>query len=161
MPVVQLSINGLKPLEYHVELGARLAPLRERGIALVGSGNVVHNLRLIDRGQVDTGFAWAHRFDDAVHELLATRPGDILSVAQHPDFALAVPTPDHFIPLLYLAGIAAASDAGQGGAARLFAGLAFHDRVRAWRGAHPVAIRRGGGAASGERTGRSDEYLVT
>jgi 4,5-DOPA dioxygenase extradiol len=110
VPVVQLSINGLKPLEYHVELGARLAPLRERGIALVGSGNVVHNLRLIDRGQVDTGFAWAHRFDDAVHELLAARPGDILSVTQHPDFALAVPTPDHFIPLLYLAGIAAASE---------------------------------------------------
>ena len=110
VPVVQLSINGLKPLEYHLELGARLAPLRARGIAIVASGNVVHNLRLIDRSQVDTGFVWAHRFDDAVHELLATRPGDILSVAHHPDFALAVPTPDHFIPLLYLAGIATDSE---------------------------------------------------
>jgi 4,5-DOPA dioxygenase extradiol len=111
VPVVQLSINGLKPLEYHVELGARLAPLRERGIAIVASGNVVHNLRLIDRKQADSGFAWAHRFDDAVHDILQARPGDILSVASHPDYALAVPTPDHFIPLLYLAGVASAAEA--------------------------------------------------
>ena len=110
VPVVQLSINGLKPLEYHVELGARLAPLCERGIAILASGNVVHNLRLIDRKQVDSGFPWAHRFDDALLEVLATRPGDILSVASHPDYALAVPTPDHFIPLLYLAGIASVSE---------------------------------------------------
>ncbi len=110
VPVVQLSINGRKPLEYHVELGARLAPLRERGIAIVASGNVVHNLRLIDRKQVDTAFPWAHQFDDAVHDILQTRPGDILSIASHPDYALAVPTPDHFIPLLYLAGLASVAE---------------------------------------------------
>jgi 4,5-DOPA dioxygenase extradiol len=107
IPVVQLSINGLKPLEYHLELGARLAPLAERGIVLLASGNVVHNLRLIDRRQEDGGFPWAHRFDDAVHDVMTTRPGDILSLQRHPDWALAVPTPDHFIPLLYLAGVAA------------------------------------------------------
>ena len=55
----------------------------------------------------DAAFDWAERFDDAVVEQLARGPGDILELAEHPDYALAVPTPDHFIPLLYLAGLAA------------------------------------------------------
>ena len=110
VPVVQLSINGLKPLEYHLELAARLAPLRDRGILILGSGNVVHNLRRIDRMQADTGFDWAHRFDDAVCDVLAKDPGRILSVSSHPDFELAVPTPDHFVPLLYIAGLASRDD---------------------------------------------------
>jgi 4,5-DOPA dioxygenase extradiol len=109
IPVVQLSINALKPLDYHVELGSRLAPLRERGILILGSGNVVHNLGRIDPHQPDTGFDWAERFDDAVADQLASDPSNILKVTTHPDYRLAVPTPDHFIPLLYLAGIAAAS----------------------------------------------------
>ena len=107
VPVVQLSINALKPLDYHVELGARLAPLRDRGIAIVASGNVVHNLRAIDRARADAGFDWAQRFDDAVHDVMATDPSRILAVASHRDFGLAVPTPDHFVPLLYMAGLAA------------------------------------------------------
>jgi 4,5-DOPA dioxygenase extradiol len=106
VPVVQLAINGLKPLEYHVELGARLAPLRTRGILIVASGNVVHNLRLIDRSQADTGFDWAQRFDDAVCDLVSTDPARILSITSHSDFSVAVPTPDHFVPLLYIAGLA-------------------------------------------------------
>jgi len=113
VPVVQLSINALKPLDYHVELGARLAPLRGRGIAIVASGNVVHNLRAVDWNQADTGFAWAHRFDDAVHEAMASDPRHVLSVMSHPDFALAVPTPDHFIPLLYIAGLASTESPAQ------------------------------------------------
>jgi len=110
IPVVQLSINALKPPEYHIKLGARLAQLRERGILIVGSGNVVHNLRRIDPAHPAGGFDWANRFDDAVVEQLAADPGEILKVSEHRDYALAVPTPDHFIPLLYLAGIATASD---------------------------------------------------
>jgi 4,5-DOPA dioxygenase extradiol len=109
VPVVQLSINALKPLDYHVRLGARLAPLRERGILILGSGNVVHNLGRVDRRRPDKGFDWAERFDDAVVEQLAANPGEILKVIEHPDFSLAVPTPDHFIPMLYLAGLAAAA----------------------------------------------------
>jgi 4,5-DOPA dioxygenase extradiol len=109
IPVVQLSINALKPMEFHVDLGRRLAPLRERGVLVVGSGNVVHNLGRIAWDQPGAGFDWAERFDDAVVRQLSDDPGEILKVAGHPDYALAVPTPDHFIPLLYIAGLAAAS----------------------------------------------------
>ncbi len=111
VPVVQLSIDARQPLEFHVSLGARLAPLCERGILVVGSGNVVHNLRRINWGMTVGGFDWAQRFDDAARESMTAAPGDIARLAEHPDYPLAVPTPDHFIPLLYIAGIAAATGA--------------------------------------------------
>jgi 4,5-DOPA dioxygenase extradiol len=108
IPVVQLSLNALRPLDYHVELGRKLAPLRERGVLVLASGNVVHNLQRLKWNQPNLAFDWAERFDDAVLRQLQLDPADILKVTEHPDFALAVPTPDHFIPLLYLAGIASA-----------------------------------------------------
>ena len=108
VPVVQLSINALRPLDYHLDLAARLAPLRDRGVMILASGNVVHNLSRVQWDQPDAAFDWAERFDDAVVEQLAREPGEILKLAEHPDFEEAVPTPDHFIPLLYLAGLAAA-----------------------------------------------------
>lgn len=110
VPVVQLSINALKPLEYHLELAARLAPLRERGVMIVGSGNVVHNLGRVQWDQPESAFDWARRFDDAALERMVSDPGSVLDLARHPDYALAVPTPDHFIPLLYVAGLAAAGE---------------------------------------------------
>ena len=109
IPVVQLAVNAQKPLDYHIELGAALAPLRERGVLVVGSGNVVHNLRLIDPTNPDDAFPWARDFDDAARDLMATAPGDLGRLEEHPAYDLAVPTPDHFLPLAYVAGLGAAS----------------------------------------------------
>lgn len=109
IPVVQLSINALKPLDYHVEIGRKLAPLRDSGILVLASGNIVHNLRRIEWNKADSAFDWAERFDDAAQEQLRSNPGEILKLVEHPDYALAVPTPDHFIPMLYTAGMAAES----------------------------------------------------
>jgi 4,5-DOPA dioxygenase extradiol len=110
VPVLQLSINAEKPLDYHLELGARLAPLREAGVLLVGSGNVVHNLGRVDVSQPEAGFDWAHRFDDAARELMTDGdPSALPGLQAHPDFRAAAPTPDHFLPLAYLAGLAGAA----------------------------------------------------
>lgn len=122
IPVVQLSINALKPLDYHLALAARLAPLRERGVMIVGSGNVVHNLRQVQWKSPEMAFDWAERFDDAALELMTGDPGAILKLTEHPDYALAVPTPDHFIPLLYTAGLAAE---GEGRADALLRGYSM------------------------------------
>lgn len=109
IPVLQLSLHAGAPFDYHLELGQRLAPLRERGVFIVGSGNVVHNLRRMDRGYGDQGYDWADRFDLHVREVMTAKPGELASVASHPDCALAVPTAEHFLPLAYIAGLAAAS----------------------------------------------------
>jgi len=111
IPVVQLSINADKPLDYHLELGAELAPLRERGVLIVASGNVVHNLRRMDWKLTDDGFDWAQRFDEDAKTRMLTDPTEFATLDAHRDFGEAVPTPDHFIPALYLAGLAGAADA--------------------------------------------------
>ena len=110
VPVVQLSINALKPLGYHLELGAGLSALRERGVLVLSSGNVVHNLRQVQWNDPGGAFAWNRRFDEAVEQQLAEDPAALLRLLDHPDYAEAVPTPDHFIPLLYTAGLAAADE---------------------------------------------------
>jgi 4,5-DOPA dioxygenase extradiol len=109
VPVVQLSINALKPLEYHLGLGAALAPLREDGVLLVGSGNVVHNLRGVRRDMPDAGFDWAERFDEQAKEVMLGEPAELGRLDAHRDYRRAVPTPDHFLPLAYLAGVAGAT----------------------------------------------------
>jgi 4,5-DOPA dioxygenase extradiol len=106
IPVVQLSINATKPWDYHLELGARLAPLRHDGVLIVGSGNVVHNLRKVRPTMADAGYDWAQRFDEDAREVMLDQPTEVVRLTGHPDFAMAAPTPDHFIPLLYLAGLA-------------------------------------------------------
>lgn len=109
IPVLQLSINASQGFDYHLELGAKLAPLRESGILVIGSGNVVHNLGKINWHQPDAASDWNQRFDGAVKHLMTTSPAELPSIRQHPDYALAVPTEEHFIPLLYLAGMATAA----------------------------------------------------
>jgi 4,5-DOPA dioxygenase extradiol len=75
---------------------------------ILASGNVVHNLRQLQWNEPNAAYDWAERFDDAVVGQLSRDPGDILKVQEHPDYEAAVPTPDHFAPLLYIAGLASA-----------------------------------------------------
>jgi len=106
IPVVQLSLNAFKDFDHHLELGRKLAPLRDDGVLIIGSGNIVHNLRAIDMAQPDSSYDWAQRFDDRAREVLQSNPAGIASLDGHPDFRDAVPTPDHYLPLLYVAGLA-------------------------------------------------------
>jgi 4,5-DOPA dioxygenase extradiol len=106
VPVLQLSLNAVKEPEHHLDLAARLAPLRRRGVMIVASGNVVHNLRRLDMRKPDAPSDWARRFDEAARDVMTTTPGNILSLQGHADYAMAVPTPDHFLPLLYVAALA-------------------------------------------------------
>jgi 4,5-DOPA dioxygenase extradiol len=104
--VVQLSINADKDLDYHLELGAKLAALRSQGVLVIASGNVVHNLRAVDWKLADDGYEWARRFNEAAKVQLLSTPSEIATLDAHRDYRHAVPTPDHFLPLLYLAGLA-------------------------------------------------------
>jgi 4,5-DOPA dioxygenase extradiol len=110
IPVVQMSVNAEKPFDYHLDLGARLAPLRASGVLVVASGNVVHNLSGMNWGLVDDGYDWAQRFDTDAKQQMLTNPTEFASLDAHADYAVAVPTPDHFIPALYLAGLAGAAE---------------------------------------------------
>lgn len=109
VPVAQLSVDASKPASYHYELGTKLSALRDSGVLVLASGNVVHNLAVVDPAAGNTGTAWAHRFDDHAQALLTERPEDALELMEHRDIRLAVPTADHFLPLLYTAGMAAGS----------------------------------------------------
>ena len=111
VPVVQLSVDAGAPARRHFELGEKLRPLREKGILILGSGNIVHNLRRIAFEEDAAPESWAVEFDAWVKGRLEKRDFDALlgDLAAAPSGALAVPTPDHYDPLLYILG---ASDAG-------------------------------------------------
>ncbi|MFZ4515794.1 MAG: 4,5-DOPA dioxygenase extradiol [Acidimicrobiia bacterium] len=111
IPVVQLSLDATKSLDEHVALGAALAPLRNDGVMIVASGNVVHNLGMVQWNSPDSGFDWALDFDAAAKVIMTEHPGDLAQLRAHPAYKLAVPTPDHFLPLAYLAGLASAAEA--------------------------------------------------
>jgi len=106
IPVVQLSLNILKPPEWHVALGAKLAALRDRGVLVMGSGNVVHNLRVMRRTNGAGAYPWAVQFNEAVRGFLSRNAHGPL-VDYHllgEPAALSVPTPEHYLPMLYIAG---------------------------------------------------------
>ncbi len=106
VPVLQLSIDLSEPPSYHMELGKTLRRLREEGVLILGSGNIVHNLKRIDWSRKESGYEWALEFDHWVHEKAVN--GDFQALAQ--DYfkssagQLSVPTPDHYYPLLYVLG---------------------------------------------------------
>jgi len=106
IPVVQLSINAKLSFEEHMQLGARLAPLRQEGVLILGSGNVVHNLGHMRPDVGGAHFPWAQAFDDAAQALMTQRPQDLPQLLNHPGYRQAVPTPEHLFPLLYIAGLA-------------------------------------------------------
>jgi len=113
IPIVQLSIDETKPASFHYEIGQRLAPLREEGILIVGSGNLVHNLHTYAWGRhaVDP-FEWAVRFEQEARGLLLS--GDHKPLIHYDrlgrDATLSVPTPDHYLPLLYVIGSGASKE---------------------------------------------------
>jgi len=105
IPVVQLSIDERQPGEYHFEVGKRLAPLRDEGVLIVGSGNIVHNLHAYAWGRQETKpFEWAVRFEHRARELMLAgnhRPL-IAYETLGQDAMLSIPTPEHYLPLLYV-----------------------------------------------------------
>ncbi len=114
VPIVQLRIDQTKPAEFHYELGQRLAALREEGILVVGSGNLVHNLRAYAWGdrQVEP-YDWAARFERQAREMMLA--GDDRALVRYRelgrDAALSIPTPEHYLPLLYALGMRREGDA--------------------------------------------------
>lgn len=107
IPIVQLSIDESQPPAFHYELGRRLAPLRDEGILIAGSGNLVHNLHTYAWGRhAVEPFEWAVRFEERVRRAL--RDGDDLTLVDYEalgsDALLSVPTPEHYLPLLYVLG---------------------------------------------------------
>ncbi len=109
IPVVQLSVDATRPGQFHYETGKRLAPLREEGVLIIGSGNVVHNLMLMRRGERVPAFDWAQRFNDKVRAALASGNHQALIDFEQlgEDARLSVPTPEHYLPLLYIAALQA------------------------------------------------------
>lgn len=103
IPVVQLSIDRTQPAPFHHETGKRLAALREEGVLILGSGNVVHNLGRLRWDAPDASFDWAERFEQAVKDCLLRRDHGALIDWEKldADAHLAVPTPEHYLPLLY------------------------------------------------------------
>ena len=105
VPVIQLSIDAAQPAGFHYELGRRLSVLRAQGILIIGSGNVVHNLRTMIWGEAPA-YGWALRFNEKVADcLLGADPGQLVNYEQWgEDARLSAPTPEHFLPLLYVLG---------------------------------------------------------
>ncbi|MEN6565853.1 MAG: 4,5-DOPA dioxygenase extradiol [Veillonellales bacterium] len=105
IPVLEMSLNCSKSPEYHYQLGAELLRLRQQGVLIIGSGNIVHNLRLANSADIDAKpFPWAKEFDSAVKNcLLNARHKALIEYKKLCDHAdLAVPTNEHYLPLLYI-----------------------------------------------------------
>jgi len=115
IPVVQLSIDGTKPPAYHVELGRKLAALRRQGIMIVASGNVVHNLRMVQWQGEPEPYPWASSFNHYVRDNLAWEgpiaQHPLVNFMQHEGAGLSCPTPEHYLPLLYVLGARQPSEA--------------------------------------------------
>lgn len=112
VPIVQLSLNLHEAEAFHFNLGQKLAALREEGVMIIASGNVVHNLRRLDPAAADSGFAWAHEFNDHIRTAIQQR--DFAATINYQQLGasanLSVPTVEHYLPLLYVLGAVRADD---------------------------------------------------
>lgn len=112
VPVLQLSIDMSEPAAFHYKLGQDLKKLREQGVLIIGSGNIVHNLQKINWSMVGKGLDWALEFDKWFQERLEARDFNSLvnDFFNKPAGRQSVPTPDHYYPALYVIGAANASE---------------------------------------------------
>jgi 4,5-DOPA dioxygenase extradiol len=103
VPVVQLSLDYSKPARFHYDLAKELAPLRREGILIIGSGNVPHNLGRFEPERDAEPYPWAVEFDETLKKLIQTRDHESLINYEKLGYAakLSIPTPDHYLPLLY------------------------------------------------------------
>ncbi|MFM2202269.1 MAG: hypothetical protein RL040_1469 [Bacteroidota bacterium] len=115
IPVLQLSIDYNQPAQFHYELARQLASLRKRGVLIIGSGNMVHNLRMVDFAKLNEdnyGFDWALELNEVFKSKILS--GDHQSLIDystlHSASKLAIPTPDHYYPLLYTLGLQQSTD---------------------------------------------------
>ena len=114
VPVVQLSIDETQPASFHFEIGRRLAPLRAEGVLIVGSGNLVHNLHAYAWGRhMPDPYDWAIRFEQEAKEMMVAGEYEPLIDYEKlgPEAKLSIPTPDHYLPLLYVIGARQAGEA--------------------------------------------------
>lgn len=114
VPVVQLSLDETQTAEYHYEIGKHLAPLRDEGVLIMGSGNLVHNLHAYAWGRRPVEpLDWAVRFEETAKELMLSGNHEPLinyeSLGR--EARLSAPTPDHYLPLLYVLGLHRAGEA--------------------------------------------------
>jgi 4,5-DOPA dioxygenase extradiol len=107
IPVLQLSIDYTKPPRYHYELAKELAALRKKGVLIIGSGNMVHNLRILNWQLTDKGYDWAIEMNDTFKSLISTNNHSALINYEGLGQAakLSIPTPEHYLPLLYILGL--------------------------------------------------------
>lgn len=105
VPVVQLSIDATQPASFHYEIGKRLAPLRDEGVLIAGSGNLVHNLRAYSWGEPAEPLDWAMQFEQQARAMLVA--GELKPLIDYQKLGrpalLSIPTPEHYLPLLYVA----------------------------------------------------------
>ncbi len=110
IPVIQLSIDYTKETAYHFELAKKLSALRDKGVLIIGSGNIIHNLRLVDWKNFDKenyGFDWAIETKATINQLILDQNIQPLINFKNASkaFQLAIPTPDHYLPLIYTLGL--------------------------------------------------------
>ena len=114
IPTLQLSIDLARPSRFHYQLGAELAPLRDQGVLIIGSGNIVHNLGRVSYDSDAEPFDWAEEFDAQARELIEAGDHEALIAYEELGKAasLSIPTPDHYWPLLYVLGLQGKDERG-------------------------------------------------